>query len=240
MHIKSDSPFAVEHFPEKMILQFECGCRSSFYHDFVKANETKLKEIELHIGRCTYIEDHCELRYYSCATSEYRFQVGNYTSIGNHTSFIMNGGHRTDHLSTHKFFRYFELPSKEWECVNKLKNLGITIGSDVWIGAHSVIQSGANIPDGVVLGTNTLVLSDEKLEPFDIYAGSPAKLIRFRFNKEIIQKLLHLKWWDKPLIWVEKHKKFFDFDLNKDPLKSLKLLDSLIHNTQKEENATDK
>ena len=228
MKIVNTHAFKIDLLGEKTKIVFDCGCYSSFYNDLVKANDNKLKNIELHIGRCTYIEDKCELRYYSCATEKYKLEVGNFTSIGNNCSFIMNGGHRVNYLSTHKFFRYFEMPSKEWECVDKLEGKDIKIGSDVWIGAHSKILSGADIGHGVVLGTDTLVTSSQKVEPFGIYVGHPAKLVKFRYDEKIIEKLLVLKWWEKNLSWIKKHKEYFDFDLTEDVQKTLAKIDYLI------------
>jgi hypothetical protein len=34
--------------------------------------------------------------------------------------------------------------------------------------------------------------------PYAIVAGNPARLIRYRFNEETIQKLLKIRWWDWP------------------------------------------
>ena len=228
MILKSEHNFKTELFNDKTKMIFECGCESSFYNDFIKANEPKLKNIKLNIGRCTYIEDKCELRYYSCATADYSFNIGNYTSIGNNSFFIMNGGHRTNYLSTHKFFRYFELPSKEWECVEGLNGKNIHIGSDVWIGAHSKVLSGSVIGDGVVLGTDTLVTSTQTLEPFGIYVGHPARLLKFRYSDKIIEKILELKWWNKDLLWIKQNKEFFDFDLNIDEGYTMNMLSKMI------------
>jgi len=228
MILKSKYDFDIELYPDKTKMIFECGCNSSLYNDFIKANDSKSKNITLDIGRCTYIEDSCELRYYSCATADYTFKVGNYTSVGNNSFFIMNGGHRTNYLSTHKFFRYFDMPSKEWECVDELNGKNINIGSDVWIGAHSKVLSGSIINDGVVLGTDTLVTSSQILKPFGIYVGHPAKLIKFRYHEDIIEKLLQIKWWEQDLNWIKNNKYMFDFDLNKDLHKTLAMLEEII------------
>lgn len=228
MKLTSSSNFNIELFKDKTNMVFDCGCRSSFFNDFVKANENKMKNITLDIGRCSYIEDQCELRFYSCATHEYKFKIGNFSSVGNNSFFIMNGGHRTNYLSTHKFFRYFEMPSSNWECVDSLEDKGIDIGSDVWIGAHSKVLSGSKISDGVVLGTDTLVTSNQTLEPFGIYVGHPAKLIKFRYDEEIIEKLMKFKWWEKDLKWASDNKELFDFDLNEDKIKTLEILDEVI------------
>lgn len=58
------------------------------------------------------------------------------------------------------------------------KKSGIEIGDDVWIGANVVILPGSRIGDGVVVGAGSVVSGH--LEPFGIYAGSPAKLLKFR------------------------------------------------------------
>lgn len=56
-------------------------------------------------------------------------------------------------------------------------NVGsIEIGSDVWIGANTVITKGVTIGNHVVVGANSVVTGS--LESNGLYAGSPAKLIR--------------------------------------------------------------
>ena len=52
---------------------------------------------------------------------------------------------------------------------------GITIGNDVWIGAGSVITDGVKIGEGTVIASGAVVAKD--VEPYSIVAGVPAKLI---------------------------------------------------------------
>ncbi len=68
------------------------------------------------------------------------------------------------------------------------------IGNDVWIGDSVLIKSGVKVDDGSVIGTGAIVLKN--VPPYAIVAGVPAKIIRYRFTPEIIEKLLALKWWD--------------------------------------------
>ena len=56
----------------------------------------------------------------------------------------------------------------------------IKIGKDVWLGANTVVLKGANIPEGCVIGANSLVLEKSALEPYGIYGGSPLKLLKVR------------------------------------------------------------
>lgn len=69
-----------------------------------------------------------------------------------------------------------------------------TIGNDVWLGIRTIVLGGVNIADGAVVGAGSVVTKD--IGPYEIWAGNPARFIRKRFNDEIIQQLLELKWWD--------------------------------------------
>jgi acetyltransferase-like isoleucine patch superfamily enzyme len=67
------------------------------------------------------------------------------------------------------------------------------IGNDVWIGEGVYIKGGLNIGDGAVIGMGSVVTKD--VPPYAIFAGNPAKLIRMRFDEDVIVSLLELKWW---------------------------------------------
>jgi acetyltransferase-like isoleucine patch superfamily enzyme len=72
----------------------------------------------------------------------------------------------------------------------------INIGSDVWFGESVTVMSGVTVGHGAVVATNSHVFKD--IEPYAMYGGNPAKLIKYRFDKEIIDALLEMKWWDLP------------------------------------------
>lgn len=69
-----------------------------------------------------------------------------------------------------------------------------SIGNDVWIGESALIRSGVTIGNGAVIGMGSVVVKD--VSDYSIVAGNPAKVIRMRFNNDIIQDLLRIKWWD--------------------------------------------
>ncbi|HFZ6262981.1 TPA: CatB-related O-acetyltransferase, partial [Escherichia coli] len=71
------------------------------------------------------------------------------------------------------------------------------IGSDVWIGAQSIVKAGVNIGHGAIIAANSVVTKN--IAPYSIVGGSPAKVIRMRFNAEQISKLLELRWWELSL-----------------------------------------
>ena len=72
----------------------------------------------------------------------------------------------------------------------------LTIGSDVWIGSGAFIDCSkvSSIGDGAVIGANAVVLED--VPPYAVVAGVPAKIKRYRYEPEMIEALLHTRWWD--------------------------------------------
>ena len=76
------------------------------------------------------------------------------------------------------------------------------IGNDVWIGQNVTIMPGVHIGDGAIIGTNATVASD--IPSFSIAVGNPAKVIRRRFDDEMIILLERLQWWNRPIKEVDK------------------------------------
>ena len=71
------------------------------------------------------------------------------------------------------------------------------IGNDMWIGQNAVILPGVHVGDGAIIGANSVVGSD--VAPYTIVIGNPAKILRKRFDDELIGLLLKFKWWDKSI-----------------------------------------
>lgn len=68
-----------------------------------------------------------------------------------------------------------------------------TIGNDVWIGYGAFLRSGVTIGDGAVIGTRALVLRD--VPPYAVVVGSPARVLRYRFDAPLIERFLRVRWW---------------------------------------------
>ena len=83
----------------------------------------------------------------------------------------------------------------------------IHIGNDVWIGRNSRISYDTTIGDGCVIAERSLVLKD--CEPYSIYAGTPAKLVRYRFPEAVRAQLLECRWWDWPYERIRRNQNFF-------------------------------
>lgn len=67
------------------------------------------------------------------------------------------------------------------------------IGNDVWIGSGVTILRNVTVGDGAVLASSAVVTKD--VPPYAIVGGVPARVIRYRFDHEAIERLLDLAWW---------------------------------------------
>ena len=124
--------------------------------------------------------------------------IGKFCQIGAGVEFVMNGAnHQMNAVSTYPFYIFGSwdqsAPSKE-----DIPFKGDTVvGNDVWIGQNSTILPGVHIGDGAIIGLNSVVTRD--VPPYTIVAGNPAKTVRKRFDDELIDLLLKLKWWEKSI-----------------------------------------
>nr|WP_240839058.1 CatB-related O-acetyltransferase [Macrococcus sp. PK] len=130
--------------------------------------------------------------------------VGRYCSIANNVQ-RMGVNHPLDQFTTSSltyqtrgaailhYERQHDIAFKRGN-IHKAEEKPIVIGNDVWIGQDVLFSSkGVTVNDGAVIAAGSVVTKD--VPPYAIVGGNPAKIIRFRFPPEIIQKLLNLKWW---------------------------------------------
>ena len=75
--------------------------------------------------------------------------------------------------------------------------------NDVWVGANVTIMPGCKkIGNGAIIGGGSVVTHD--VPPYAIVAGNPAKILRYRFDEDIIKKLEESKWWELELDELKK------------------------------------
>lgn len=134
------------------------------------------------IGAHTYMRSGGEL-YGNCT-------IGRFCSIGTNVIIgLEKNKHPTNWLSTALFSTAIEE-----KYLTRTSDKPTSIGNDCWIGRDSMIMSGVTIGDGAIVGARALVTSN--VPPYAIYAGIPAKLIRYRFSSELIEKILASQWWN--------------------------------------------
>lgn len=134
--------------------------------------------------------------------------IGNYCSIANNVRFIVDEGFHTlsnitNYPLVNNLFKEEIIKNKNPILTNRIlskvsQKEGITIGNDVWIGMGTYIMPGVTIGNGVTIGANSVVTKD--IPDYAIVAGSPAKIIRFKYSDSTIEKLNKIAWWN----WDEK------------------------------------
>ena len=129
-----------------------------------------------------------------------RYSIGDYCSIAEDVVVLVGGEHRTDTVST---FPFAERAVANGNRMSRSEGMDVTIGNDVWICYGVVIIAGVTIGDGAVIGAGAVVTRD--VPPYAIAAGNPARVIRYRFTEEQIEKLLAIRWWEWDLNTIREH-----------------------------------
>lgn len=121
--------------------------------------------------------------------------IGNYCSISWNVS-IGGANHSMDTVSMYSDYWYnrtFGIKCEDLSC-NDSNDREVHIGNDVWIAAGVNIVSGVNIGDGSVIGAGSVITKD--VLPYSIVVGVPGKVIKKRFDDEIIEMLEQIQWWN--------------------------------------------
>lgn len=93
--------------------------------------------------------------------------------------------------------------TQEKKYYNKEQKIGVKIGSDCWIGEGAFLVGGIEIADGAIVLAHAVVTKN--VPAYAIVGGIPAKIIRYRYDKETIDFLLRVQWWNKPIKWLEEN-----------------------------------
>lgn len=172
----------------------------------------------------TYIDDYS---YVNSGAYIGHTRIGKFCSIASGVK-ISLGVHPMDFVSLHPAFYANNKGFDTFSDRTYIKEYAnVEIGNDVWIGTDVMIPGGINVGDGAVIAAGAVVTKN--VEPYSVVGGVPAKLIKYRFKKEVITKLLHIKWWCKDENWlgnnfllfhdIEKFTSYFDIvedELNND------------------------
>ena len=122
-----------------------------------------------------------------------RLKIGAFCSFAEGARILLGGEHRTAWVTTYPFPVLWRHAAGNISGHPYTKG-DVVIGNDVWIGTEAIIMSGVQIGDGAVIGARTVVTKD--IPSYAIVAGNPARIIRYRFSPDQIEKLLQLCWWN--------------------------------------------
>ncbi|HZL12387.1 MAG TPA: CatB-related O-acetyltransferase [Prolixibacteraceae bacterium] len=133
---------------------------------------------------------------YVCSGTKIAFaNIGKYCSIADGCS-IGLAFHSLNNISTSPIFGSKKnATGHSWTSNNSSEEYKrVIVGNDVWIGTNAIILGGLKIGNGVIIGAGAIVTKD--VPDYAIVVGVPAKIIKYRFEKPVIEKLMEIKWWN--------------------------------------------
>lgn len=182
----------------RILLLLKTKFQSIFLHSIAFSARVEYSEI----SRKAKVWDGCKLFHSSIGDYSYIGQnarlihahVGKFCSLAGDGAYGM-GSHSLDYISTSSLFtssrngtriKWTDKPSYE-------EYKEIHIGNDVWIGMRVMVMGGITIGNGAVVAAGAVVTKD--VPPYAIVGGVPARVIKYRFSENVIQKLEASKWW---------------------------------------------
>ncbi|MBW9172461.1 Vat family streptogramin A O-acetyltransferase [Clostridium estertheticum] len=161
-----------------------------------------IKNPNIQVGDYTYYDDvNGAEEFEKHVTHHYDFLgdkliIGKFCAIAHGIEFVMNGAnHQMCSVTTYPFYIMGNGWEKTTPTLDVLPVKGDTIiGNDVWIGQNVVVMPGIHIGNGAIIAANSVVTRN--VPDYHIAGGNPVKIIRKRFDDNLIQYLLTLKWWN--------------------------------------------
>lgn len=167
----------------KKILRGKCICLSKI--DCTAHINAGCSVYDSIVGRYSYMGYDCEI---------ISTDIGSFCSLGSGVH-VGLAEHPTQWISTSPVFQTVKNSSikKRFAHIAMPQSSRTIIEHDVWIGTNAIIKKGIRIGIGAVIAAGAVVTKD--VEPYAIVGGCPAKLLRYRFDEEIIRSLLKSEWW---------------------------------------------
>lgn len=161
--------------------------RDSTFGAYTEVGERSLVA-ESHFGDYSYVVNDSNIIYTT---------LGKFCNIAAMTR-INPGNHPMHRASLHHFVyraaSYFPGEADEAAFFDWRRAHPVTMGHDVWIGHGAIVLPGRTVGTGAVVAAGAVVTKD--VAPYTIVGGTPARVLKSRFEPRIADRLQALAWWD--------------------------------------------
>jgi acetyltransferase-like isoleucine patch superfamily enzyme len=160
----------------------------------------------IRIGRASY---GAPKLFWSKGDFAHDLEIGAFCSIADDVGIFVgkHGRHTVDYVSTYPLALVFGRSTAKVHSRTESGSMSVRIGNDVWIGRGSLIMAGVSIGDGAIIATRAVVNRD--VPPYAVVGGTPAKILKYRFSDDVIDKLLKIQWWNWPDELIAQRHAFF-------------------------------
>jgi len=163
------------------------------------------------VGEYSYYDDARGPEHFLARCVRYHFDfigdrliIGRFVAIATGAQFMMNGAnHPMGGFSTYPFDMFGFTRGPEFTDAGLGLRGDTVVGHDVWIGREAVIMPGVRIGEGAIIGARAVVSRD--VPPYAVVVGNPGRIVRRRFDDDVIAALLDIAWWNWPAEAVAAH-----------------------------------
>lgn len=213
-----DHPWAAQF----VVMSYASGGYSTIPHGFFRNwLDEEATQGYCYIGRCSGFGVGSIAKY---DAGHQNLAVGRFVAGGLRLRFLLNGQHDVRTIST----SMFSVHGMGLRNVPPPQYADTVIKNDVWIGDETMVLGGSVIENGCVIGARSVLPPNFRSEPYGIYAGAPARLIRHRFPEKVRNALVELAWWDMPLSWIRDNNAEFLRDMTEDEDAALAIIARLM------------
>ncbi len=140
------------------------------------------------LGDYSYVMQFCQIN---------QAVVGKFCSIASFVR-LNPGNHPLDRVTSHHMTyraRQYGFADRDDEDFFAWRRASpVAIGHDVWIGHNATVMPGVSVGNGAAIGAGAVVTRD--VPPYMVVVGVPARVLRPRFTREVIEQLERIAWWD--------------------------------------------
>jgi len=190
----------------------------SRYRDNIIGSNVYLGDSNL-LGNCAidnnvYLKGHVTIGMYStigreCLIYGGKIQIGNYCQLGPRIA-IYGINHPLNHITTYVNKNLFYGQLKSFA-----QSDPVEIGNDVWIGYGSILLPGIKVGNGAIIGAGAVVTKD--VGSYEVAVGNPAKVIKARYELDIIELLNLWKWWNLDPEELNQYQRLFTMNTSENP-----------------------